>query len=109
MSVTSTGKYVAEVNVSPIPETEVLGQVMFAYIENIRAEEMAAILQKYGLTDIQPNQWYPYQLGLDFERALGESDENGAESLVAIGIKIIDQMPFPAEVTTIPQALETGC
>jgi hypothetical protein len=106
MNTTSTGKYVGQPYVSPSPDVEVLGQVLFAYTENIRAEEMALILQKYNLTNIQPDQWYPLQLSLDAARALADSASTGTESLVAIGMKLIDTMPFPPDVKTIPQAVE---
>jgi len=66
MSTPSTAKYVFQPYVSPSPDAEIMGQIMFAYTQNIRAEEMASILQKYDLTDIQPDQWYPYQLCMDF-------------------------------------------
>jgi len=80
--------------VTPSPEAKIIGQVIFAFTQNIRSDELAAILSKYGLTSIQPDQWYPLQLCLDFEQAVAESTENGTESLVAIGMKFIDTCRF---------------
>jgi hypothetical protein len=106
METTTTGKYVAELYVTPSPDAEIIGQGVMAFSQNIRADEMQALLQKHGLTSIQPDEWYSFQLCLDILKAVAESDSNGTASLVAIGMKIIDVMPFPQEITTIPQAIE---
>jgi hypothetical protein len=97
----SPSKYVAQEGVAASPDVQVIGSVLQAFAQNIRVEETRPLLQKYGFTTIESDQWYPQQLVLDFEMAVANSPFNGGENLVAIGMKIVDTMPFPESTKTI--------
>ena len=85
------------------PNTEVLGQPMLGFIYCLRQEEIRPLLEKHGLTDIEPNGWYPLQKWLD---VLGDlTEERSGQAMfdfVAVGMKIADMAEFPPEFDTMP-------
>ena len=77
--------------VSPSPQAEMMGgPVLLALIENMRADEIQPILQKYGLDSIGVHSWYPMQQFLDLFKDIVEKKENVNEELVAIGVAGLD-------------------
>lgn len=85
-------------------ETQVIGQVMLAFLDNLRAEEVKPLLAKIGLNDIEPETWYPQQVFVDLYQQLEQQGQS--ESIVAIGMKTLDALAFPPEVNDIPGALQ---
>ena len=93
--------YVAQEGIAASPNVQIQGAVLQALVQNIKAEEIRPLLQKYGLATIEPDRWYPQQLVLDFEFAVANSEVNAGENLVAIGMKAVDTIPFPASTRSI--------
>ena len=57
------------------PETEVLGKNVLAILENVQADEIRPYAEKYGLTEINADQWYSAQSWLDLMNDLGRKHE----------------------------------
>ena len=91
--------------VAPSPDSEVLGQLYLAFIQNLRAEEIQPILKKHGMEDMRGDQWYPVQTILDIYKDIIDGRENVNDELVAIGMKGVDTVPFPPEIHDIPSAI----
>lgn len=89
------------------PETEVIGQVMLSYIDNLQSAAMRPKLEKYGLLNVQPEKWYPLKPWLDFINEI--STEPGfSANMVAVGLKVAEYAIMPPEMknVTLPQILE---
>jgi len=93
--------------VAPTLNAEVFGGAFLSLINNVRAEELAPILQQHGVRseDIHLDGWYSYQLLMDIYRSIEEDQENVSENFVSIGMKIMEQAPFPPELKTLEEAL----
>lgn len=79
------------------PNTEVIGQNLLAFVQNMQSSEIMPVLEEHGLTNIDPNTWYPLQQWLDVLTAL--SDRSGAMfNFVAIGAAIAQTAFLPPEV-----------
>jgi len=80
------------------PEAEAIGQSMLGFIECLRREEIRPYLEAHGLTDIQPNGWYPVQQWLDVLSDLSEDRPGQAMfDFVAIGMQISQTSSYPPE------------
>src|SRR4051794_11153781 len=90
------------------PHGEMSGFGTVALFENMEKEAVRPILEanmkKHSIEKFDVNGWYPVQFMLDFLKALEDQPE-GMFNLVAIGMAIMTEMPFPPEVTTIPEAV----
>jgi hypothetical protein len=67
--------------------SEVIGENIRAFADNLRAFETRPVMQKYGLVDIHPDLWYPLQPLLDGLNELSQCPGISA-NLVAIGMEI---------------------
>lgn len=81
------------------PDAEVYGQAMLAFVESIRFENFKPILAKHGLSEIDPQKWYPQQLWLDVFNDI-ESDNDSMSNMVSIGMKIAETAP--PELDSVP-------
>lgn len=78
------------------PETKVLGKVMMAFINCMNADDIKPILVEKGLSEIDPQGWYPQQLWLDVLNALGDKDGTAVMyDFVSIGMKVGELAPYP--------------
>lgn len=102
---TTPTPYLAQKGHAASPEVEIIGQTMVAFMENLRADEVKKVMALHGLTAIDPNRWYPQQLFLDIYAAIEAEHGEFSEYLVAIGVKTIDTVPLPENVTNIEQAI----
>ena len=91
--------------VASTPKAELKGAVMNSLFLTIKYDEIAAILEKYDLEDLDPEQWYPQQLMLDVYRDIEERKFNVGENLVSIGMKIMEVAAFPPAVDSVEKAL----
>lgn len=67
------------------PSIEINGRTASAFLTNILTDDMAPILPKHGLNQINPDAWYPVQSILDAMSDI--ADQIGTtSSLVSIGI-----------------------
>ncbi len=71
-----------------------IGAALQAYDEAAYHDEFEPILADYGLEKIDPARWYPQQLTLDVQKAIRDAP-GGGNSLVSIGMKIIETAKFP--------------
>ncbi len=79
------------------PKTEVIGQTVLSFIDNVQADEIRPYLAKHGLADIKPDVWYPCHLWLDVMNDLAK-ETNLSSNLVAIGMGVVDKMLVPPEM-----------
>ncbi len=75
------------------PDAEVFGAAMLAFVQSINFENFSAILQKHGLTQIEPNRWYPQQIWLDVFSDI-TNNPNATSNMVSIGMKVIETAPL---------------
>ncbi len=85
-------------------EALVIGQVMLAFLNNLRAENVKPLLEAAGLTEIDPQTWYPQQTFVDIYKKL-EKMPRGRETIIAIGYRTLDVLEFPPEVHDVESAL----
>ncbi len=83
------------------PNTEIIGQVLMAYIDNVQSEIIQPIFKRYGITDPNPEEWYPLQPVLDVLKELSKSD-SATTNLVAIGVKIAEYGAEPEDIVNQP-------
>jgi hypothetical protein len=93
--------------VASTPQTKVLGISMLTLINTVNADEIRPILMQHGLnpTNVKPTDWLPHQQMLDIYRSIEAKDSNVSENYVSIGMKIMEQAPFPPELKTVEEAL----
>lgn len=95
-------KYVTSSN------AEMIGAAMQAYFKNMRSAEVNEFLQevlaKYNYESLEADQWYPSQLALDLYRLITQ-EGSGMTDLVAIGMQMVEDAPYPADIDSIPKAL----
>ncbi len=97
--------YVAKPYVAGSPEALVIGQVVQAFSQNIEADVIEPLLPKYGLNDIEPDEWYPHQSWMNVLHDIGQLP--GAQStFVAFGRQVVQSAVMPPEIDSIPKVLE---
>jgi hypothetical protein len=78
------------------PENEVLGAAMLGFIDCVNKDRIYPFLEKHGLTQIDPQTWYPLQRWLDVLGDISEQSGGGAMfDFVAVGLRIIETAKFP--------------
>lgn len=89
------------------PETEVIGQVMLSYINNIQAEEIRPLLEKNDLMNVEPDKWYPLRPWLNLINEMA-TQPNFTSNMVAVGMKVAEYAIMPPEMknVTLEQMLE---
>lgn len=99
-------KYIAENFVAGSPDALVIGETMRAFLENVQGEIIKPIMEKYGMSEIEADKWYPHQIWMDILKDIDGSLEGGAQSaFVAIGRKVVEKAAMPPEINSIPIAL----
>lgn len=86
------------------PSAEVKGNAMLAILDGIMHRDLAEqILSKHGISEVDPNQWYPEQSWLD---AFSEiTAELGDAALYAIGRAVPQVIDIPPEMDNVEDAL----
>jgi hypothetical protein len=79
---------------------EISGNLAISMLVNFQAADFQPFLQKYGLTDIKPDEWYSYQ---DFLNVFKEvSEQPGAMfDFVAVGMAAVDRYDLPAHIASL--------
>ena len=86
------------------PKLEMLGINLRGFIDNIQASEIEPILKKYGLTNIEPLNWYLASTWVQVFNDLQES--NTTSNFVAIGMEVGRIIPMPRNSDfTLPEVL----
>ncbi len=84
---------------------EVSGQSILGFVNAIPVfrEEMLQVLQKNGIDNLKPDEWYPMICNLNAYKEIGES--YGANTLFAIGKAIPEHAVFPPDIDDLEKAL----
>lgn len=73
---------------------ELMGAMSNTFVENLQSAETRPVFEKYGLVDMDPNEWFSAQRFMDAVNELGQS-VNLSANLIAIGMEVGKQMPTP--------------
>jgi hypothetical protein len=86
------------------PATEFNGTNVMAFVTNMQHEDIAEILERHGLTKIDPDQWYPLQKVLDVMSDIADRAENVSANFVSLGMAatLHGIETLPAEVKALP-------
>jgi hypothetical protein len=79
------------------PGTETLGLLLSAFADNIQGDETRPVMEKHGMVNLAPMEWYPAQTLLDALNELGENP-NTLFNFIAIGMGIGETVPMPPGV-----------
>lgn len=86
------------------PYVEVSGAAILSIVKAM-GERSLRTLAKHGLTDIDPDCWYPQQAWLDAFYELAQGDFSASLDLVSIGMRIPEVAVWPSGIKTIQDAL----
>lgn len=92
--------------VAPNDDAQSLGEPLISTL-NALGDSVKPIMKKHGLTDIQPDGYYPMQSYLNVLKEVLESDANASSQLVAIGRTAMLEATMPPEIDTLEKALGT--
>lgn len=82
------------------PGMEISGNLAISLLVNLQAEDFQPFLEKYGLADVRPDQWYPYQDLLNVFKEV--SEQPGAMfNFVAVGMAAVDRYDLPAQIASM--------
>lgn len=86
------------------PQVEVNGQTILSVIDGMKGFESTAenILQKNGISNIVPDQWYSQQAWLNAFKEIAE--KIGSKVLINIGSMIPENAQWPPDVNSIEKA-----
>jgi hypothetical protein len=89
------------------PGVQVSGEAILAFGEGMASFKLMAqrIMEKYGIQNPDPSNWYPQQSYLNAIRDV--SDKTGPVAVKSIGRHFLRQSIWPGEVKTIEQAFNT--
>lgn len=91
------------------PANEVIGATAMALINNIQSDEIVPLLEKNGLADMEPDQWYPLQDVLNVMSDISENP-NATTNFVSVGMAAatigIQSRPPEAQQAPLRQILE---
>lgn len=89
---------------SPNPDAKVLGQPMIGTLSQM-GDTVDMVLKRYGIDQLQPDEWYDLQLYLDILREIAEGDQNVASNLVQVGMGVSEHGALPPEIDSLEKAL----
>jgi hypothetical protein len=84
---------------------EVIGQAMLGFIECTNKDEIAPLLEAQGLTQIEPQKWYPLQPYLNVFKAIIDQRSGAMFNLVSVGTKVSEMALLPPEMNSIETAM----
>jgi hypothetical protein len=85
------------------PQAEVIGQNVLGFVECTNSDRILPHLEKHGLSEVDPERWYPLQNWLDVLNEL-DGDDGAMFDFVSIGLKIAETAIYPPEVEKMPFA-----
>lgn len=86
------------------PHAKYLGIYLRAFTDNLRADVVQPILEKYNIKEINPAEWMDAQVQLDMLYDIETHCK--LEELVAVGMKAGELFPLPPEIDTLDKFLE---
>ncbi|MEO0565628.1 MAG: hypothetical protein AAF125_26205, partial [Chloroflexota bacterium] len=75
-------------------EAEAQGSFMAGWLSNQLNAYTVPKLEKYGITDIEAENWYPYQVFLSISEEIVTENDNMTEKLVAVGKAAAANIPL---------------
>ena len=79
------------------PGMEISGQLAISMLHNMQSDSFKTFLAKNGLTEIIPEQWYPFQSVLNVFRDVAQ--QRGATfDFVAVGLDAVDRYDLPPQL-----------
>jgi hypothetical protein len=85
-------------------QLEVNGAYLLGIINSMNEEDVKPFRERHGLTEIDPNKWYPASQVVNFYHDIANAP-NGMFNLVAVGINVTQQIEYPPHVKTLADAL----
>jgi hypothetical protein len=85
------------------PNVEVLGAALQSFFD-AAGHNIQPILDKYGLTEVDPQEWYPQQWVLELYQEVARH-ESSSLNLVSIGMRIPEVAAFPPDLDSLEAAL----
>jgi hypothetical protein len=77
------------------PNSEVIGQSMLGFVQCAMYDELRPFLERYGLAEVDPDQWYPLQVWLDILNDLPAKRAGQAMfDFVSVGMAIAEVAPM---------------
>ncbi|MEO0597979.1 MAG: hypothetical protein AAF126_17855, partial [Chloroflexota bacterium] len=83
------------------PDAKVLGAGVISFVASL-GDKIIPILDECGLYPIEAEKWYNQQTVLDAYKKI--NDENFM-NLVAVGMSMPDQVPWPPDIESVHDAL----
>lgn len=83
------------------PRVEIIGQNILSFLQNSQIENIQPILERRGLTDVKPDQWYPLQTWMEVLTEISEQS-SAMFDFVSIGMAISETAVIPPEVAKLP-------
>lgn len=89
------------------PDVEVIGAAMLAIINNSESANIFPLLESHGLTEIDPEAWYPAQKWLTVMNEMARNP-NMTSNFVAIGMSVSERIILPPHLqeATLPDILD---
>ena len=81
------------------PGVEVLGQSLLSWIDGTQGR-IAPVFANHGITELDPDAWYPQQTILDVMREFSQMSD-----MVRMGVCISENAPYPPNVENLQHAL----
>src|SRR5262245_44495470 len=88
------------------PNAKYMGRQLGAFTDNIRADVIQPILEKYNIKEINPGEWMSAQIQLDLLREI--EAKCTFEELVAVGMKRGELIPLPPEIDSMEKFLQAS-
>jgi hypothetical protein len=86
------------------PNAEIIGQAMLSFVECSNREAIMPFLEKHGLSNIEPDQWYPVSRWLDVLNDVAEqrSGMDAVFDFVSVGMKTAETAVYPPPFLALP-------
>ncbi len=89
---------------TPYADMEVNGAYLLGLINSLNEEDVKPFRERHHLTEIDAEKWYPAQQVIDFYNDIANAP-GGMFNLIAIGINVVMQLPYPPSVKTLQDAI----
>ncbi|MEQ8671946.1 MAG: hypothetical protein RLP44_29030 [Aggregatilineales bacterium] len=86
------------------PNAEASGAAMIAVLNCARGEHLRPIMDKHGLRNVDPAEWYPMRVWLDVIKDIAQ-DSMAPYDLIAIGKEIAINAPLSEVIETVEDAV----
>lgn len=88
------------------PDAQIRGKLLLNMLESKRGAQVRPFLAQHGLANPDPKQWYPLEDIITIFNEISEAGEGAASATyVAIAMREMEVAEWPAEITTLEQAL----